>query len=208
MSQEMLRRRDGAIPWALITASWPLLRCVRDVSRPRRRRLTAKRQGRPSGGHRAADQHDDDRRSACRGGRPRAGRAWEGDCTMGAGNRSAIGTLVSRTTRFVILIRLPTGRRTAAAMCDGIGDARGALAPHLRRTLTSDQGKELALHHQTTATTASRVYFCFSRTWARIRDLCRAHDRAMLAASTRRLRSLVAADGHYVRRFVFAAQML
>ena len=76
---------------------------------------------------------------------------WEGDCIMGVGNRSAIGTLVERTTRFVILIHVPTGRPTAAAMRDGITDALGALAPPLRRTLTWDQGKELALHHQITA---------------------------------------------------------
>jgi IS30 family transposase len=85
---------------------------------------------------------------------------WEGDCIMGVGNRSAIGTLVERTTRFVILIHVPTGRPTAAAMRDGITDALGALAPHLRRTLTWDQGKELALHHQITARTGTRVYFC------------------------------------------------
>ena len=85
---------------------------------------------------------------------------WEGDCIMGAGNRSAIGTLVERTTRFVILIHVPTGPPTAAAMSDGITDTLGALAPHLRRTLTWDQGKELALHHQITARTGARVYFC------------------------------------------------
>ena len=85
---------------------------------------------------------------------------WEGDCIMGVGNRSAIGTLVERTTRFVILIHVSTGRPTAAALRDGITDALGALAPHLRRTLTWDQGKELALHHQITANTGTRVYFC------------------------------------------------
>jgi transposase, IS30 family len=85
---------------------------------------------------------------------------WEGDCIMGAGNRSAIGTLVERTTRFVILIHVPTGRPTGEAMCDGIIDALVALAPHLRRTLTWDQGKELSLHQQITARTGTRVYFC------------------------------------------------
>ena len=85
---------------------------------------------------------------------------WEGDCIMGAGNRSAIGTLVERVTRFVILIHVPTGRPTAEAMRDGIVEALGALAPHLRRTLTWDQGKELALHQQITAATETRVFFC------------------------------------------------
>ena len=85
---------------------------------------------------------------------------WEGDCIMGAGNRSAIGTLVERTTRFVILVHVRTGRPTAETMRDGISDALGALEPDLRRTLTWDQGKELALHHQITARTGTRVYFC------------------------------------------------
>jgi IS30 family transposase len=85
---------------------------------------------------------------------------WEGDRIMGPGNRSAIGTLVERVTRFVILIHMATGQSTATAMCDGIVDALGALAPHLRRTLTWDQGKELALHHQITARLGTRVFFC------------------------------------------------
>ena len=85
---------------------------------------------------------------------------WEGDCIMGAGNRSAIGTLVERATRFLILIHVPTGRPTAAAMCHSLADTLGALAPHLRRTLTWDQGKELALHHQITVFTGTRVFFC------------------------------------------------
>ncbi len=85
---------------------------------------------------------------------------WEGDCIMGAGNRSAIGTLVERRTRFVILIHVPTGRPTAEAMCDGITDALVAFPPHLRRTLTWDQGKELSLHQVVTAHTGTRVYFC------------------------------------------------
>jgi transposase, IS30 family len=85
---------------------------------------------------------------------------WEGDCIMGAGNRSAIGTLVERATRFLILIHVPTGRPTAEAMRDGVTDALAALAPHLRWTLTWDQGKELSLHQQITARIGTRVFFC------------------------------------------------
>jgi IS30 family transposase len=85
---------------------------------------------------------------------------WEGDCIMGAGNRSAIGTLVERVTRFLILVHVPTGRPTAEAVRDGVTDVLGALAPHLRRTLTWDQGKELSLHQQITARTGTRVFFC------------------------------------------------
>lgn len=85
---------------------------------------------------------------------------WEGDLIMGPGNRSAIGTLVERVTRFVILIHVATGQSNSTAVADGIVDALGALAPHLRRTLTWDQGKELALHHQITARIGTRVFFC------------------------------------------------
>ena len=63
---------------------------------------------------------------------------WEGDCVMGAGNRSAIGTLVERRTRFLIHIRVPRGRLTAKAMRAGITSALGRLPAQLRRTLTWD----------------------------------------------------------------------
>jgi transposase, IS30 family len=117
---------------------------------PRRRVQGLERRGRITNMTMVAD------RPAEVSDRVQVGR-WEGDCIMGAGNRSAIGTLVERTTRFVILIHVPTGRPTAAAMRDGITDALVALAPDLRRTLTWDQGKELARHHQITANTGTRV---------------------------------------------------
>jgi IS30 family transposase len=85
---------------------------------------------------------------------------WEGDCIMGSGNRSAIGTLVERRTRYLILIHVPTGRPTAEAMREGITAALGALPAYLRRTLTWDQGKELALHLQISEQTGTRVFFC------------------------------------------------
>lgn len=85
---------------------------------------------------------------------------WEGDCIMGAGNRSAIGTLVERATRFLILVHVPKGRSAAEAIRDGLTDALDAFAPRFRRTLTWDQGKELALHQQITARTGVRVFFC------------------------------------------------
>jgi IS30 family transposase len=85
---------------------------------------------------------------------------WEGDCIMGAGNRSAIGTLVERRTRYLILVPVPTGRPTAEAMRAGVTAALEALPARLRRTLTWDQGKELALHRQITEQTGTRVFFC------------------------------------------------
>jgi transposase, IS30 family len=79
---------------------------------------------------------------------------------MGVGNRSAIGTLVERSTRYLILTHVPTGRPTAEVMRTGITTALGRLPAELRRTLTWDQGKELALHQRITAQTGTRVFFC------------------------------------------------
>lgn len=85
---------------------------------------------------------------------------WEGDSIVGAGNRSAIGTLVERVTRYVILIHVSTGRPGAEAMRDGVVAALGDLAPDLRRTLTWDQGKELSYHQEITAAIGTDVFFC------------------------------------------------
>ena len=85
---------------------------------------------------------------------------WEGDCIVGAANRSAIGTLVERRTRFLILVHVPTGRPTAEVMRQGITTALNRFPAELRRTLTWDQGKELALHQKITEQTGAKVFFC------------------------------------------------
>ena len=85
---------------------------------------------------------------------------WEGDCIMGAGNRSAIGTLVERRTRFLMLIHVPAEQPTAQAIRDGICSALADLPPRLRRSVTWDQGKEMALHRQVTTTLGTDIYFC------------------------------------------------
>ena len=67
---------------------------------------------------------------------------WEGDLIIGTGNKSAIGTLVERTTRFVMLLHLPNGyaaEHVAAAMRTKIT----TLPEHLRRSLTWDRGREM-----------------------------------------------------------------
>jgi len=79
---------------------------------------------------------------------------------MGPGNRSAIGTLVERRSRFVISLHLPGGVSTADNVRRAISTAFGMLPGGLRRTLTWDQGKELALHQQITAQTGTSVFFC------------------------------------------------
>jgi len=85
---------------------------------------------------------------------------WEGDLIMGPGNRSAIGTLLERSTRFLILLPFPAGIATAEAVRHTIEAVLGRLPERLRRTLTWNQGKELALHQQVTAATGTDVFFC------------------------------------------------
>ena len=85
---------------------------------------------------------------------------WEGDLIMGPGNRSAIGTLLERSTRFLVLLGFPGAIATAEAVREGIEAALRCLPEGLRRTLTWDQGKELALHQPITAATGTDVFFC------------------------------------------------
>jgi len=85
---------------------------------------------------------------------------WEGDLIMGAGNRSAIGTLVERTTRYLVLLAFPDGIATTDGVRQAITDALENVPAGLRRTLTWDQGKELAQHQRITATTGTDVFFC------------------------------------------------
>jgi IS30 family transposase len=99
---------------------------------------------------------------------------WEGDLIVGLGS-SAIGTLVERTTRFTILLHLPRleghgGPRVhngpalaghgAEAVRDAIAAAIVTLPEQLRRSLTWDQGAEMAQHAQLHIVTGLRIYFC------------------------------------------------
>jgi len=85
---------------------------------------------------------------------------WEGDLIMGAGNRSAIGTLVERTTRYLVLLPFPDGIATTDGVRQAITNALESVPAGLRRTLTWDQGKELAQHQQITVATGTGVFFC------------------------------------------------
>ena len=103
---------------------------------------------------------------------------WEGDLIVGL-DSSAIGTLVERTTRFTLLLHLPrmaehaTGRRTtdmkngpplaghgATAVRDGISRSIRTLPEQLRRSLTWDQGAEIAEHAQLRIDAGLAIYFC------------------------------------------------
>ena len=85
---------------------------------------------------------------------------WEGDLIMGAGNGSAIVTLVERTTRFTLLGHLIGGRHDSTTVRDCVIASLVAMPPHLRRTLTWDQGKEMARHPEIAAALRTDVFFC------------------------------------------------
>ncbi len=92
---------------------------------------------------------------------------WEGDLIIGGRSHSAIGTLVERQTRYVMLVGLPAGR-SAPAVRDALAARILTLPEQLRRTLTWDRGHEMAEHVRFTIDTGVQVYFCDPRSpWQR-----------------------------------------
>ena len=84
---------------------------------------------------------------------------WEGDLIIGKDCRSAVGTLVERTTRYVLLLHLPQGRDAHQAG-QAMRQAITALPASLARTITWDQGIEMCCHADFTIATGTPVYFC------------------------------------------------
>jgi IS30 family transposase len=84
---------------------------------------------------------------------------WEGDLIMGRANRSAVGTLVERSTRFVVLLHL-AGGFDPPQVRDAMIDAVRALPEVLRGSITWDQGFEMRRHIDFTVTTGVQIYFC------------------------------------------------
>ncbi len=85
---------------------------------------------------------------------------WEGDLILGStASGSAIGTLVERTTGFVVLLHLP-GDRTAATLAAAMTAKVPEIPEILRRSLTWDQGKEMAKHADITKALGLPIYFC------------------------------------------------
>jgi transposase, IS30 family len=84
---------------------------------------------------------------------------WEGDFVMGKNNRSAVATLVERSTRFLILLHLP-GPHDAIAFQNATVEAMSKLPEQLRRSLTWDQGLEMRNHKQISIAAEVPIYFC------------------------------------------------
>ena len=84
---------------------------------------------------------------------------WDGDLILGEGSRSAVGTLVERSTRMTLLLHLPDGKsaeQVEAAMRAAISKLPSALT----RTITWDQGAEMSKHAAFTTATGIPIYFC------------------------------------------------
>ena len=84
---------------------------------------------------------------------------WEGDLIIGKAGRSAVGTLVERQSRYLMLLDLPNGR-TAEQVRVALTKKISHLPQELRGSLTWDQGKEMAQHLSFTVDTKVQVYFC------------------------------------------------
>jgi IS30 family transposase len=93
---------------------------------------------------------------------------WEGDLIMGSqASDSAVGTLVERMTGFVMLLHLPDGHGTLAVQAALVAKM-SILDEQLRRSLTWDQGLEMASHREIAAATGLEIYFCDPRSpWQR-----------------------------------------
>lgn len=84
---------------------------------------------------------------------------WEGDLIMGKSGKSAIGTLVERSTRFVMLLHLPNGHSPLEVEKAIVG-ATEKLPEFIWKSLTWDQGQEMRNHLQVKMATGLQVYFC------------------------------------------------
>ena len=84
---------------------------------------------------------------------------WEGDLILGQGGRSAVGTLVERSTRLVLLLHLD-GDRSATSVETAMREAIAKLPEELVRSITWDQGAEMSTHASFTTATGIPIYFC------------------------------------------------
>lgn len=83
---------------------------------------------------------------------------WEGDLIKGAGNRSAVGTIVERTSRYLMLVKLDGAGATS--VLDGFTRRLRTVPESMRKTMTYDQGTEMALHHTLAKRLRMDIFFC------------------------------------------------
>lgn len=129
-----------------------LVRCLRTGRALRKIRRTTERRGRIVGMVSIAQRPPEALDRAVPG-------HWEGDLITGAENKSAIGTLVERSTGYVMLLHLPNSHG-ADDVQDAMVEAMSVLPRTLRRTLTWDQGQEMANHAAIATAAELEIYFC------------------------------------------------
>jgi len=127
------------------------LRTGRVIRRPKGVRMPDGRGGRPNILHISERPAEADDRAV-------PGH-WEGDLVFGK-NMSPVATLAGRPARFVMLVALPSGNHQADAVADALTAAITTLPEQLAKTLTWDQGHEMADHQRFTIQTGVQVYFC------------------------------------------------
>jgi len=126
------------------------LRTGRALRRPRR--VTGERRGKIAGMVNISERPAEAADRAVPG-------HWEGDLLVGAAGKSAIGTLVERTTRFTMLVPLPAGH-DAPAVAAALTPVIAGLPDAVRRSLTWDQGWEMRAHGQIAVDADVEIYFC------------------------------------------------
>jgi transposase, IS30 family len=129
-----------------------LVKCLRTGRALRKTRRTAERRGRLAGMVGIAQRPPDALDRAVPG-------HWEGDLITGAENKSAIGTLVERSTGYIMLLHLPNSHG-AEDVQQAMVETMSRLPQTLRRTLTWDQGQEMANHAAIASATQLEIYFC------------------------------------------------
>jgi transposase, IS30 family len=129
-----------------------LARCLRSGRAVRKRRGTVERRGRLPGMVNVSERPAEVEDRAVPG-------HWEGDIILGEGGRSAVGTLVERTTRLLLLLYLGHGR-SADSVDAAMRKVIATLPNELVRSITWDQGAEMAKHARFTIETGIPIYFC------------------------------------------------
>lgn len=121
-------------------------------------RTTRKPRGRATGkGARIVGMRSIDDRPAEVEGRQVPGH-WEGDLIIGKEGKTCLGTLVERTSRYFVPVPMPDGK-SSTALCDTMIDVVSQIPKMLRKSLTWDQGTEMAAHQRFSLATDIDVYF-------------------------------------------------
>jgi IS30 family transposase len=150
VSHEAIYTWIYALPKGELSRLGILLRTGRTHRRPRGR------SGSP--GARIVGMTSIDARPAEVGDRAVPGH-WEGDLVIGRGGKTAMATLVERTSRYTVPVALPAGRRDATTTCDALITTVTGMPSQLVKTLTWDQGSEMAAHAAFSLATEVAVYF-------------------------------------------------